>query len=88
MERKKAAALKYERGKGAPRVVAKGEGKLAERIVELAKEAGVPVLEDEGLVEFLMEVEVGEEIPPELYRAVARILAYVYKITGRPQKSP
>jgi flagellar biosynthesis protein len=88
MERKKAAALKYERGKGAPRVVAKGEGKLAERIVELAKEAGVPVLEDEGLVEFLMEVEVGEEIPPELYRAVARILAYIYKITGRPQKSP
>jgi len=88
MERKKAAALKYERGKGAPRVVAKGEGKLAERIVELAKEAGVPVLEDKGLVEFLMEVEVGEEIPPELYRAVARILAYIYKITGRPQKSP
>ena len=88
MERKKAAALKYERGKGAPRVVAKGEGKLAERIVELAKEAGVPVLEDKGLVEFLMEVEVGEEIPPELYRAVARILAYIYRITGRPQKSP
>ena len=88
MERKKAAALKYERGKGAPKVVAKGEGKLAERIVELAKEAGVPVLEDRGLVEFLMEVEVGEEIPPELYRAVARILAYIYKITGRPQKSP
>jgi len=88
MERKKAAALKYQRKKGAPRVVAKGEGRLAERIVELAKEAGVPVLEDRGLVEFLMEVEVGEEIPPELYRAVAKVLAYIYRITGRLPESP
>jgi len=88
MERKKAAALKYERGKGAPRVVAKGEGRIAEKIVEIAREAGVPILEDRNLVELLMRVDVGEEIPPELYRAVAKILAYIYRITGLPPKSP
>jgi flagellar biosynthesis protein len=82
-EKKKAAALKYERGKGAPRVVAKGEGEIAEKIIEIAKENGITVLEDKNLVELLMEIELGEEIPEELYRAVAKILAYVYKITGR-----
>jgi flagellar biosynthesis protein len=84
VDRKKAAALKYERGKGAaPRVVAKGEGVVAEKIVELAKKSGVPVLEEPRLVEFLMEVELGGEIPPELYEAVAKIIAYVYRITGQ-----
>ena len=81
---KKAAALKYEREKdSAPRLVAKGKGRLAERIVELAKENGVEVLEDKELVEFLIALDVGQEIPPELYRAVAEILAYVYRVTRR-----
>jgi len=88
MERKKAAALKYERGEGVPKVVAKGEGSVAEKIVELARESGVPVLEDRELVELLIGVEVGKEIPPELYKAVAKILAYVYRLTGRLPKSP
>ncbi len=88
MEKRKAAALRYERGEGAPKVVAKGEGKVAERIVEVAKESGVPILEDKVLVSLLMEVELGEKIPPELYKAVAKVLAYVYKITGRLPKSP
>ncbi len=88
MEKRKAAALRYERGEGAPKVVAKGEGKVAERIVEVAKESGVPILEDRVLVSLLMEVELGERIPPELYKAVAKVLAYVYKITGRLPKSP
>ncbi len=79
---KKAAALKYERGKDrAPRLVAKGTGPIAEKIVELARENGVEVLEDRELVEFLVALDVGQEIPPELYRAVAEILAYVYRIT-------
>ena len=79
---KKAAALKYERGKDrAPRLVAKGTGPIAEKIVELARENGVEVLEDRELVEFLVTLDVGQEIPPELYRAVAEILAYVYRIT-------
>ena len=79
---KKAAALKYERGKDrAPRLVAKGTGPIAEKIVELARENGVEILEDKELVEFLVALDVGQEIPPELYRAVAEVLAYVYRIT-------
>ncbi len=88
MEKKKAAALRYEREEGAPKVVAKGEGKVAERIVKVAKESGVPILENRVLVSLLMEVELGKRIPPELYKAVAKVLAYVYKITGRLPESP
>ena len=81
---KKAVALKYEREKDrAPRLVAKGVGTVAERIVELARESGVEILEDEELVEFLVALDVGDEIPPELYRAVAEVLAYVYRVTRR-----
>ncbi|RUM90584.1 MAG: flagellar biosynthesis protein FlhB [Thermovibrio sp.] len=81
---KKAVALKYEREKGrAPKVVAKGKGIIAEKIVELANEVGVEILEDRDLVEFLVALDVGEEIPPELYRAVAEILAYVYRVSHR-----
>jgi flagellar biosynthesis protein len=90
-ERKKAAALKYERGKeGAPRVVAKGEGIVAEKIVELAKRSGVPLLEDKELAELLVKLEVGREIPVELYRAVAKVLAYVYSLSSqhRHRESP
>jgi len=79
---KKAAALKYDREKDrAPRLVAKGTGPVAERIVEIARESGVEILEDKELVEFLVALDVGQEIPPELYRAVAEVLAYVYRIT-------
>lgn len=88
MEKKKAAALRYDKERGAPRVVAKGEGNVAERIVEIARESGIPVLEDRALVSLLMEVDLGKEIPPELYKAVAKVLAYVYRITGRLPKSP
>lgn len=81
---KKAVALKYERGKDqAPRIVAKGLGSVAEKIVELARENGIEVLKDEELVEFLVALDVGDEIPPELYRAVAEVLAYVYRVTRR-----
>ena len=79
---KKAAALKYEREKDrTPRLVAKGTGPIAEKIVELARKAGVEVLEDRELVEFLVALNVGQEIPPELYKAVAEVLAYVYRVT-------
>ncbi|WP_457678980.1 EscU/YscU/HrcU family type III secretion system export apparatus switch protein [Thermovibrio sp.] len=89
MERKKAAALKYERGRdSAPRVVAKGEGNLAERIVSLAKESGVPIVKDERVVELLLKVDAGREIPPELYRAVAKIIAFICKITANSRESP
>lgn len=81
---KKAAALKYEEEKDrAPKVVASGKGKIAERIVEIAKEHGVPIYEDPDLVELLLKVDIGEEVPPELYRAVAEVLAFIYRLRGQ-----
>jgi len=84
MKGKKAAALRYDPKKeGAPVVVAKGRGELAERIIELAKKEGVPIVEDEGLVEALLRVEVFEEIPPVLYEAVAKVLVFVGEVRRR-----
>jgi len=80
----KAAALKYERGKmDAPQVVAVGRGVVAEKILELAKKHDVPIVKDEALVSMLVKLNPGEEIPPELYRLVAKILACVYKVIHR-----
>ncbi len=81
---KKAVALKYEPGKdAAPRVVAKGKGPLAEKILALAKEAGVPLREDQELVEALMKLEIEAQVPPELYEAVAAVLAWAWKLNGK-----
>lgn len=81
MERKKAIALRYEQGiDNAPVVVAKGTGELAERIINIAKENNIPVVEDKYLLSAMMKVEVYEEIPPELYRAVAKVLVFVKKV--------
>jgi flagellar biosynthetic protein FlhB len=79
-----AVALKYDRGRGAPRVVAKGSGALALKIKELAREHRVPVVEDKPLARTVYRVcDLDDEIPAELYLAVARILAVVMA-TGRP----
>jgi flagellar biosynthetic protein FlhB len=77
-----AVALAYDRGKmAAPQVVARGAGHLAERIKTLAREAGVPIMEDKPLARALYRhVEVGEYIPATLYQAVAQVLAYVYAL--------
>ena len=84
-ERKKAAALRYDPQKDrAPMVVAKGRGELAEKIIELAKREGIPVVEDRNLVEALLRIEVFEEIPPVLYEAVARVLVFVQEVRKRP----
>lgn len=77
-----AVALHYDR-KGAPRVVAKGRGELGESIVELAREHGVPIEENEVLAGALSKVELGEEIPAELYKAVAEVLIFVLRLSGR-----
>ncbi|RMG69040.1 MAG: flagellar biosynthesis protein FlhB [Nitrospirae bacterium] len=83
-EQIKAAALKYERGSdNAPRVVASGKGEIARKIIEIAREHGIPIHHDPDLVEVLTTLELYEEIPPELYRAVAEILAYVYLTTKK-----
>lgn len=86
--RKKAAALKYDMESGkVPQVVAKGRGKIAERIIELAKENGVTIKEDPNLVEMLSTLDIYQEIPESLYKAVAEILAELYKINNKlPQK--
>jgi flagellar biosynthesis protein len=83
MHRKTASALSYG-GSGAPKVVATGRGKIAERILEVAREAGVPVREDPALAEALASLELGDEIPAELYQAVAEALVWAYKLGRRP----
>lgn len=78
---KKAAALKYMHGEDrAPRVVAKGRGSVAEKILETARQHGIPIKEDKTLVEILSSLDLYQEIPAELYRAVAEILAFVYAL--------
>ncbi|MCF6289685.1 MAG: EscU/YscU/HrcU family type III secretion system export apparatus switch protein [Desulfobacterales bacterium] len=77
----RAVALRYDRGNdGAPRVVAGGQGEVALHILELAREAGVHVTEDTGLLELLARVPLGSEIPAELYQAVAEVLSFVYQL--------
>lgn len=76
-EPRRAAALHYE-GTGAPRVVASGRGHVAERIVDLARQAGVAVREDPALAEALSKLDLGPEIPEALYHAVAEALAWAY----------
>jgi flagellar biosynthesis protein len=80
MQSRKAVALKYEPGdRLAPVLVAKGTGLIADRILETAKENGIPVQEDPSLVEVLSKLDVDQEIPPELYTLVAEILSFVYQ---------
>lgn len=79
-QRSAAVALAYESSEGAPRVVAKGKGALAQTIIERAREAGVFVHESPELVALLMQVDLDARIPPQLYVAVAELLAWVYRI--------
>jgi len=75
-----ALALTYGQGQGAPKVVAKGRGQIAEAIIERAKQHGIFVHESEDLVSLLMRVELDQEIPAQLYVAVAELLAWLYKL--------
>jgi flagellar biosynthesis protein len=78
-----AAALRYDREKeNAPRVVAKGRGLIAEAIIARAREHGVPLHEDAGLAATLSALDLETEIPPELYRAVAEVLAFLYRLNA------
>ncbi|MFZ5998822.1 MAG: EscU/YscU/HrcU family type III secretion system export apparatus switch protein [Nitrospirota bacterium] len=86
-KRKKAAALRYTPQKdAAPKVVAKGSGAIAEKILQIAKEHNIPLKDDPQLVEVLSALDLYQEIPPELYRAVAEILAFIYKATKKTPK--
>ena len=74
---KQAIALEYDPTEDAPKVIASGRGLLAERIIERAKEAKVPIHQDSKLADTLSRLEIGEMIPPELYEVVAEILVFV-----------
>lgn len=81
----RAVALQFD-GTGAPRVSAKGNGATAERIVETARDCGIPLHEDPVLAYALSHIPLGEEIPEPLYVAVAEVLAFVYLLDGRRPK--
>ena len=79
----KAVALKYDVSKDrAPRVVARGRGAIAEKIMAIARENHVPLYEDQNLVQILEALELETEIPSELYRAVAEVLAFIYRLNS------
>jgi flagellar biosynthesis protein len=75
-----AVALAYQEGKGAPRVVAKGKGLVAEQIIARARDAGVFVHESKELMSLLMDIDLDRQIPPALYRAIAELLAWLYHV--------
>lgn len=80
---KTAIALTYQREKNrAPTVAATGRGRIAERILELAREHGVPIREDPDLVQLLAKLDLGEAIPAELYPVIAEVFAFVYRVNA------
>lgn len=83
MQRKKAAALKYDYDQGAPKVTAVGMGLIAEKIIEQANENKVPIVYNQELADMLTKVDVDEEIPYELYDVVAKVIAYVMEVDGK-----
>jgi flagellar biosynthesis protein len=86
-----AAAVRYDAAKDdAPRLTAKGKGHVAERIIELARQHNIPVRSDKALIQILSQLDIDQHIPPELYKAVAEILAFVYSANEkyREQQGP
>ena len=85
---KKAVALLYDKNKNqAPVIAASGQGRVAEKILALAEEAGIPIKKEPDLIEVLAKVPVGDEIPVELYQAVAEILVFIYRLNDKGKKS-
>ena len=85
---KKAVALQYGPGDNAPVIVASGMGYMAEKIVEVAAESGVPIYEDNSLATMLSQLSLGQEIPDSLYRAIVEIYVYFLKFDPNdPEKA-
>ncbi|NPA59844.1 MAG: type III secretion system protein [Epsilonproteobacteria bacterium] len=79
---KKAAALRYDASKeSAPRLLAKGNGKSAQNIIKLAKLHDIPIKKDEDLIELLSKVELDKEVPEAMYKAVAEVFSFIYKMS-------
>lgn len=79
---KKAAALHYD-GENSPRVTAAASGMLAEEIIEIARQHKIPLFENEALLNLLVDIGVGEEIPETLYLCIAQVIAFAYQIQGK-----
>jgi flagellar biosynthesis protein len=80
---KQAVALRYEPKKDrAPNIAAKGRGYLAEKILELARQHNIPIRHDKNLLQILSRLDLNREVPPEVYKAVAEILAFVYRLSN------
>jgi flagellar biosynthesis protein len=80
---KKAAALKYDQQKDhAPKLTAEGRGETAKTIIKIAEENGIPIKKDEDLINMLSEIELNQEIPVELYKAVAEVFRFIYGISN------
>lgn len=77
-----AVALEYD-GENTPTVTARGFGDIAQQIIQIAEENGVSVQQDEELVEILAQLNIGDEIPENLYRAVAEVIAFAYILSGK-----
>lgn len=83
-----AAALQYDGKKdAAPRVTARGRGIIAEKIIELARKHDVPIKNDPALVQILSKLDIDEQIPTEIYKAVAEIMAFVYSVNEKRRGS-
>jgi len=84
----KAVALKYKAYEdNAPKVIAKGKGEIAQKIIQKAKEFDVPLFQNEVLADMLLSVEVGEEIPPKMYKAVVEVFVWLHNLEEKAQMS-
>ena len=81
-----AVALEYD-GETAPKVTAKGMDDVADKIIDIATEHGIPLQKDDGLVDVLSQMNLGDEIPENLYRAIAEVIAFAYILAGKFPKS-
>lgn len=85
-KQKKAVALRYKPSEDhAPKVTARGQGRIAEKIIELARRHGIPIKDDPDLIEVLSKLDLHEAIPPTVYIAVAELLAFVYSLNKKKQ---
>jgi flagellar biosynthesis protein len=84
---KLAVSIEYA-GSGAPRVTAKGSGFVADEIIKLASEHGVPIKQDSELTEALSQIELNHEIPPVLYEAMVQVLVFAYQVSGKSIPKP
>ena len=82
LDANQAIALRYD-GEHAPKITAKGEDEIAQAIIQLALDNQVPIYENASLVQWLSQLNIGDEIPEQLYKVIAAILAFVYELEGR-----